>query len=318
MHRTLLPRIGFLTFIVVSLPLYAQFTYAPINVPGAVTTEARGINNSGEVVGYYQSTASCTNTDVRVPTCPTKGFKLVNGTYKKLMVPNSVSTAILGVNDHGDLTGFYKKSDGSEHGFIWYHNNVVRTIDFQSNVTVPWGINNAGIVVGGFWGTGESGTFPGGGWVWVNGRFSNMNPNNGAAPCCESVTGVSNSGILTGLVFQSDFFMAWMKKATDEDFFTYPSVTQCCDTSGTAINNNIDMIGFTGTQGWFTKHIERNEVESSGEVTPRFLKVNFPGKTTSSSALATYPFGMNDKRWIVGAYVDSANHMHGFVAKPNF
>jgi hypothetical protein len=320
-YRTLLSRIGFLAFIAASLPLYAQFTYAPINVPGAVTTEARGINNSGEVVGYYQTTTTCTNTDVRVPTCPTKGFKLVNGAYVKLMVPNSVSTAIMGVNDYGDLTGFYKKSDGSEHGFIWYHNNVVRTIDFQPNATVPWGINKAGIVVGGFWGTGQQGTFPGGGWVWINGKFSNMNPNNGAAPCCESVTGISNNGILTGLVFQSDFFMAWMKSSTDEDFFTFPvpgTTNGCCDTSGTAINNNIDMIGFTGIQGWFTKHIELNEVESSGEVTPQFLNVTFPGQTSSSGPLPTYPFGLNDKHWIVGAYTDSSNHMHGFVAKPNF
>ncbi len=309
--------IGLLTFIIASLPAYGQFTYAPINVPGAVTTEARGININGEVVGFYQTT-TCTNTDVRVPTCPTKGFKLVNGTYVKLMVPNAVSTAIMGVNDYGDLTGFYKKSDGSEHGFIWYHNNTVRTIDFQAN-TVPWGINKAGIVVGGFWGTGQNGTFPSGGWIWINGKFSNMNPNNGAGPCCESVTGVSNNGILSGLVFQSDFFMAWMKEATDQDFFTYPNgETQCCDTNGTAINNNIDMIGFTGAQGWFTKQIELNEVESSGEVTPQFINVSFPGHTTSGTPLPTYPFGMNDKRWIVGAYIDSANHMHGFVAKPNF
>ena len=308
--------IGLLFLVVACLPSYAQFTYAPINVPGATATEARGINNSGEVVGFYQTT-TCANTDVRVPTCPTKGFKLVNGTYVKVMVPKAVSTAIMGVNDYGDLTGFYKKSDGSEHGFIWYHTNVVRTIDFQPNITVPWGINKGGIVVGGFWGTGQNGTFPGGGWVWVNGTFSNMDPNNGAGPCCESVTGVSNNGVLSGLVFQSDFFMAWMKQATDEDFFTYPNGgAQCCDTSGTAVNNNIDMIGFTGIQGWFTKHIELNEVESSGEVTPQFISLNFPDP--NGQPLPTYPFGLNNKRWIVGAYTDSANHLNGFVAKPNF
>jgi hypothetical protein len=315
-------RLALLTFIMASLPSYAQFTYAPINVPGAALTQARGINNLGEVVGFYETSTTCTDTDVRVPTCPTKGFKLVNGTYVKLMVPNSVSTAIMGVNDNGDLTGFYKKSDGSEHGFIWYHTNVVRTIDFQPNVTVPWGINKAGVVVGGLWGTGQNGTFPSGGWIWINGTFSNMNPNNGVGACCESVTGVSNNGILTGLVFQSDRFMAWMKQSSDEDFFTYPNgnETDCCDTNGTGVNNNIDMIGFTGAQGWFTKHIELNEIESSGEVTPQFINVNFPGQTTTQppQSLPTYPFGLNDKRWIAGAYTDSSNHMHGFIAKPNF
>ena len=57
------------------LTLLAQtFTYAPINVPGAAATEARGINTSGEVVGFYKS-ASCTDHDVKVPNCPTHGFK---------------------------------------------------------------------------------------------------------------------------------------------------------------------------------------------------------------------------------------------------
>ena len=57
---------------------YGQFTFAPINVPGAVATVARGINNSGEVAGFYQ-TVACSNYDRNVPSCATKGFKLVNG-----------------------------------------------------------------------------------------------------------------------------------------------------------------------------------------------------------------------------------------------
>ena len=33
-----------------------SFSYAAINVPGAVATEARGINNNGEIVGSYKTT----------------------------------------------------------------------------------------------------------------------------------------------------------------------------------------------------------------------------------------------------------------------
>src|SRR5437764_15221099 len=112
--------------IIFALPsaLLAQtFSYAPVNVPGAVATEARGINNTGEIVGFYK-TVACADYDIKVPSCPTKGFKYVNGAYVKLMVPNSVSTAVMGVNELGDLVGFYKKADGTRHGFIWYHTNV--------------------------------------------------------------------------------------------------------------------------------------------------------------------------------------------------
>jgi hypothetical protein len=94
----------------------------------------------------------------------------LNSLYIKLMVPNSTATAIMGVNDVGDLVGFYTKADGTKHGFIWFHQNVVKTIDYPNppfgEVTVPFGINKAGTVVGGLWAINPSfGTFPEGGWV---------------------------------------------------------------------------------------------------------------------------------------------------------
>src|SRR5947208_15946497 len=93
--------IAFSCFVASTL-LAQTFTYAPINVPGAVATEARGINNNGEIVGFYKNTA-CTDSDMVVPNCPnTRGFKLVKGSYIKLMVPGSSRTVIMGVNDYGD------------------------------------------------------------------------------------------------------------------------------------------------------------------------------------------------------------------------
>ena len=143
MRRSILSAV----LLALSTASFAQtFSYASINVPGAVATEARGINNNGEIVGFYKI-ASCQDYDIKVPSCPVKGFKFVNGTYVKLMVPNSTSTAILGVNDLGDLVGFYTKSDGSKHGFIWFHTNVVKTIDDpnrpSNTSTVPFDINKA-------------------------------------------------------------------------------------------------------------------------------------------------------------------------------
>src|SRR5439155_17838015 len=67
--------------LVASIPtsLLAQFSYAPVNVPGAAATQARGINNNGEIVGFYQR-STCIDNNV-VPTCPAEGFKYVNGSY---------------------------------------------------------------------------------------------------------------------------------------------------------------------------------------------------------------------------------------------
>lgn len=304
--------------LILALPstLLAQtFTYAPINVPGAVATEARGINNNGEIVGFYK-TVACTDYDVKVPSCPTKGFKYVNGKFVKLMVPNSTATAIMGVNDLGDLVGFYTKANGSKHGFIWFHQNVVKTIDYPNppanTSTVAFGIDKAGTVVGGLWVINPSfGTFPDGGWVWVNGKFSNMNPfaKNAAGPCCWSVNSIANSGVIAGQVFQADFNQAWFKAGTDEDFFMQPASGG--DTFATGVNSGDDMVGY-GSSGWFAKNIEAGEgAGDSPETAPHFSVVKFPNSGI------TIPFGLNNARAVVGTYTDSAGKQHGFMAKAN-
>ena len=295
----------------------AQFSYAPINVPGAVATEARGINNNGEIVGFYK-TAACTDYDIKVPSCPVKGFKYVNGTYVKLMVPNSVSTAIMGVNDLGDLVGFYKKSDGSQHGFIWYHTNVVKTIDRSGTtlVTVPFGINKAGTVVGGLWTIKPSfGTFASSGWVWVKGTFSNMNPfqPGAAGPCCWSVNGIANSGLIVGQVFQADFVNAWFKQGTDQDFsMQFASGQNGGDTFAMGVNSGADVVGY-GSAGWFAKSVESNEgTTDATETKPSYTFVKYP------NSQITTPFGVNNLRTVVGTYTDSSGKRHGFMAKANF
>jgi len=309
-------RLFFLLLLALPTSLTAQqFSYAAINVPGALATEARGINNNGEIVGFYKTTA-CGDYDVKVPSCPTKGFKYVNGTYVKLMVPNSVSTAILGVNDPGDLVGFYKKSDGSIHGFIWFHQNVVKTIDYPNPPsgakTIPFGINKTGTVVGGLWTVSSTGTFPARGWVWVNGTFSNMNPtqSGSAAPCCWSVNGITNVGYIIGQVFQSDFNTAWFKAGSDEDFFLGKSGG---DTFATGVNSKADVVGYDSARGWFASTIEANEgTNDAAETAPKFVTVQYP------NAGSTIPFGLNYARGVVGTYSDSSGKMHGFLAKANF
>jgi uncharacterized membrane protein len=293
--------------------LAQSFSYAAINVPGAVATEARGINNNGEIVGFYKTT-TCTDDDVKVPSCPVKGFKYVNGAFVKLMVPNSTSTAILGVNDLGDLVGFYKKIDGSQHGFIWFHTNVVKTIDDPNTsfVTVPFGINKAGTVVGGLWVVNPSfGTFPEHGFVWVNGTFSGMDPfdKNSAGPCCWSVNGIANSGVIAGEVFQADHHQGFFKAGTDEDFFMHPASGR--DTFAMGIDSGDDIVGYSDI-GWFIKNIEANEGSTDSEPSPTFIQVKYPNSTL------TIPLGVNNLKAVVGTYTDSSGHQHGFMAKANF
>ena len=294
----------------------AQLSYAKIDVPGATATEARGINNFGQIVGYYKTT-TCVDQFVSVPTCHTKGFKYVKGTFTKLMVPNSISTSIMGVNDLGDLVGFYIKSDGSLHGFIWYHTNVVKTIDFPNpplagSPTIPFGINKAGVVVGGLWSPGAQ--YPFNGWKWVNGKFTLVDPFQQGYPppaaCCWSVNGIANNGSMVGQGFSFDFNQSWFKQGSDVDYFMdTPAGQNGSDTFATGVNDSADVVGYHN-RGWLAKKIELGEgTGDSGEVKPTFVPISFPG------AQITFPMGINDVRGIVGTYVDSTGKQHGFLAK---
>ena len=149
----------------------SPFKFAAINFPGATATQARGINDSGEIVGFYQ-TSSCSNSSLQVPTCPTHGYKFVNGRFTELNIPPSISTAVTGVNDHGDIVGFCQWPDSTYHGFLWRPTNLIETLDYPgtSFTTVPKALHNTLAVVGGLWSVSATGSFVNGGWVCSGGR----------------------------------------------------------------------------------------------------------------------------------------------------
>lgn len=316
-------------FLLIAVPAFAQFTYTAVDISGAVETEVRGVNNYGEIVGFYRlSTGSCESipANPQVPVCNVKGFKIVNGVTTKLMVPGSLATAIMGVNDYGDLVGFYTKTSSTciieQHGFIWFHQNVIVSIDYpvgtgfcgtDAEWTVPMGINKAGAMVGAVWSPPNG--QPAGGFVYKNGKFSVMDLGDARLHCytCTGVYGVANSGQIVGtgwrILGSIPMWVSYMKQGTDDDFFSNAQD----DSWATAVNDNIDVAGYgIYGNGYFAKQIELNEGVDDTEVTPQFLPVIYP------NAVGTYPFAMNNQRSVVGAYMSTDGLMHGFVAAPTF
>jgi hypothetical protein len=116
----------------------AKFNFVSIDVGGAVETQVRGVDKYGEVVGFYRvanSACPVQGPSLQVPSCNVRGSKIENGRLVKLMVPGSVSTVIMRVNDKGGLVGFYPKPDtncsrGSITDFCGCTRNGVRTIDY--------------------------------------------------------------------------------------------------------------------------------------------------------------------------------------------
>src|SRR5438477_12348373 len=94
------------------------FVPTTINYPGATSTQARGINNPGEVVGTYTCAAACTNPLTGEVSTKTvfHGFLLQNGLYTRIDVPGSSQTILRGIGEQGMIVGQYATC-GVTHGF---------------------------------------------------------------------------------------------------------------------------------------------------------------------------------------------------------
>ncbi len=87
-------------------------TFRDLSVPGASSTMALGINGSQEVVGTYTVGSGSS--------AAMHGFTwTLQGGFKTVDDPHGLgTTTINGVNDHGQLVGFYVDSAGNTDGFI--------------------------------------------------------------------------------------------------------------------------------------------------------------------------------------------------------
>jgi hypothetical protein len=108
-------------------------------MPGSTATIARGMNNSGAVVGSAMQSGS------------TIGFLYRNGTFTPVAVPGASSTTAAGIDDIGQIVGFYTLAgDSRTHGFLYDGGNY-STIDAPgASNTQALAINADGNVVGSF------------------------------------------------------------------------------------------------------------------------------------------------------------------------
>lgn len=89
-----------------------------IDPPDAVVSDARDVNPSGEIVGFFTDSASKTH-----------GFLLRKGDFTTIDFPGEdvVSTQARGINPQGDIVGFYVSKDAAgklhTHGFVATKNN---------------------------------------------------------------------------------------------------------------------------------------------------------------------------------------------------
>ncbi len=118
-----------------------KITYSNFQLPGVYFTEAIGINNAGEVVGWCNPRNAA----------PTQGFLYSGGVVTAIIDPLAAtgSTVPIAINTAGSIVGTYTTSKGRTQAFLDV-NGVFS--DIQAPGTVSGsdaaGINNLGQVVG--------------------------------------------------------------------------------------------------------------------------------------------------------------------------
>jgi probable HAF family extracellular repeat protein len=113
-------------------------SYTTINPSNSSGSGAYGINNAGDIVGYY-----CTNSN-----CTIAGFLQSGGNTTTITVPGATSTTAWGVNNSDDVVGYYTNASGVYGGFLWQEGQFTLLSDPLGVQTYATGINDAGQIVG--------------------------------------------------------------------------------------------------------------------------------------------------------------------------
>ena len=74
---------------------------------GSTFTQALGINNLGEIVGFYTDAGGVQH-----------GYTDLNGLFTSFDPTGSVNTTINGINDLGQVVGFYTDANDNTIGFV--------------------------------------------------------------------------------------------------------------------------------------------------------------------------------------------------------
>ena len=122
------------------MPVYNYTTLDDPSAGSGGATFAFGINDAGQIVGFYQDSLSHQH-----------GFLYSGGTYTAIDDPLGTNgTVATGINNAGQIVGNYSDSSFAHHGFFF--NGAFDTLDDPSAAdglgTLATGVNDLGWIVG--------------------------------------------------------------------------------------------------------------------------------------------------------------------------
>ncbi len=121
--------------------------FATIDFPGAFLTVPFDMNSGGQIVGAHLDSDGITHHGFSVPVVEAS---LSIGTFQSIDLPSAAWTAAFGVNDYGDIVGFYVPANSPPqcHSYRLSGGNVTTLRVSSGGGDLANGINDAGNVVG--------------------------------------------------------------------------------------------------------------------------------------------------------------------------
>jgi probable HAF family extracellular repeat protein len=313
MKKTLFVSSMLVLMVGILFPISAfPFEYISIDYPGAYSTTASGINDRGQIVGYY-------TVEVTPPPNPvnrTHGFVYYKGAFTTLDYPGALDTWASAINDNGQIVGRYVDSASKTHGFF-YDKGVFSSLDYPGAfITDARGINNRGQIIG-YYTVQITPPDPPDpavnrthGFVYYKGVFTTLD-----YPDEDTVNtytgGINDRGQIVGWYQDNSDPPNSFEYFYDKGVFYPLDFLDDINTIPRGINDRGQIVGYYSIEITPPPPPPTPPFLAHGFVYYKeiFTNLDFPG------VKITRAIGINDQGQIVGMYQDSVNRVHGFLAK---
>lgn len=223
-------------------------------------------------------------------------------------------TGPIGINDKGDLSGFFNDQSGAMHGYVW-KNGKFTQIDFPGSAST-WvdAMTKKGELAGTYFDT--SGIQHG--YIYKDGKFKALNHPD-AVPT-QGVRFEFGYGLGTAAFQTSDVEQvvgeyadknanshSWLYSDGKFSSFDPPGANPAPGggSSAMAVNDSLEIVG--KYIGFAPPYVHSYYLKKG-----RYKMIDHP---SAGGYYGTQANGINDRGDIVGVYSDALNHMHGFVLR---
>jgi YVTN family beta-propeller protein len=280
--------------------------FLSFDYPDSGNSGARGINNLGQITGFYRLRGAPGRHGFLATPTPGRNGKQGNAcqetanfstrhgaSFKSFDYPGSTNTQATAITPSGEIVGRYNSSDGRQHGFV-LRDDVFSSVDVPgATFTYAAWVNARGDIVGGY---GDS--RGGHAYVLRGGTFTTIDFPSASAVCTAGF-GISNVGDVVGVEFPCNDFIHGHGYLFSRGRFTLIDVPGAVGTFPTMVIDSTRIVGtYFGTDGVFHGFLWQ---------AGNFTTIDVPNSTF------TWITGINPGGAIVGFYNSKDGNQHGFV-----